>query len=48
MQETSALNANMLNCSTIRKIADNSRTQAITKEALDECSKYSPGVSEEK
>ncbi|MEK7623933.1 MAG: hypothetical protein AAB408_04705, partial [Patescibacteria group bacterium] len=43
-----ALNANMLNCSTIRKIADNSRTQAITKEALDECSKYSPGVSEEK
>ena len=39
-----ALNANALNCSTIRKIADNSRTKAITKEALDECSNLPPSV----
>ena len=42
-----ALNANALNCSTIRKIADNSRTKAITKEALDECSNLPPSVRDE-
>ena len=42
-----ALNANALNCSTIRKIADNSRNKAITKEALDECSNLPPSVRDE-
>lgn len=39
-----ALNANMLNCSTIRTIADNSRNKAITQEALEECSNMPQSV----